>query len=180
MKSTLLTIVLTFLLSGSMKAQSSSIAFKWTPENEKIVSREFRKHFQSSSLSAEEKRKLEDCLIGKLKARYPNGVKTSNAAFLALCEKIGIECKKAVNPNVLYPWNADNEKTLKKETLSMMPPGFSAPEKKAVSDCIVNQLKAQHPKGVYAGFFGSKAFRKEIIKIADRCVIQHLDHKKDR
>lgn len=176
----LLTIVLTFLLSGTMKAQSSSIAFKWTPENEQIVSREFRKHFKSSYLSAGEKRKLEDCLISKLKARYPNGVKTSNAAFLELCEKIGIECRKSVKLNVLYPWNADNEKTLKKETLSMMPEGFSASEKKALSECIVNKLKAQHPKGVYADFFRSKAYRKEIIKIADACVIQHLDNKKNK
>ncbi|NQX43207.1 hypothetical protein SAMN05421820_115123 [Pedobacter steynii] len=178
MKSTLITVILIFLLSGTMKAQSSSIAFKWTPENEKIVSREFRQHFKSSSLSAEEKRKLEDCLISKLKARYPNGVKTTNAAFLDLCEKIGIECKKMVKPNVLYPWSADNEKTLKKETLSMMPEGFSPSEKKAVSDCIVDKLKAQHPKGVYAGFFRSKAYSREIIKIADGCVIKHLDNKK--
>lgn len=174
----LITIVLTFLLSGTMKAQSSSIAFKWTPENEKTVSREFRKHFKSSSLSAGEERKLEDCFISKLKARFPNGVKTTNAAFFDLCEKIGIECRKGLSLNFLYPWNADNEKTLKKETFSMMPKGFSTSEKKAVSDCIVDKLKAQHPKGVSAGFFRSKAYRKEIIKIADACVIRHLDHSK--
>lgn len=174
----LITISLTFLLSGTMKAQTSSIAFKWTPENEKTVSGEFRKNFSSPYLSAGEEKKLEDCFISKLKARYPNGVKTTKAAFLDMCEKIGVECRKGVKLNALYPWSADNEKTLKKETLSMMPEGFSASEKKAVSECIVAKLKAQHPKGVSAGFFGSKAYRKDIIKIADGCVIKHLDHNK--
>ena len=178
MKLTLFTIVLVFLLSGTIKAQSPTMSFDWIPENEKIISREFRNHFKSSNLSAEEKRKLEDCFISKLKAKYPQGVRMTNAAFFNLCERLGVECKKAVNPKFLYPWNTNNVRTLKKQTLNMMPKDFSASEKKAVSECIVNRLQAQHPKGVFEGFFASKAYRKEIIKIADACVIEHLGNSK--
>jgi hypothetical protein len=140
-------LLLVTLILSAFFAYSQDINITWSDEGEKLLREGVDEELTRVGLSESQKQVLITCLMGKLKSRYPDGIKATKEEFKALNYEIGRECAKEANIIGVPKWSAANEESFKRGILRSLPDWGNEDTTNKFVNCFVEGLKVKFPDG---------------------------------
>lgn len=143
----------------------------WSPINETRM-RNYILGSISNEYSSTEKIKLSNCLVTKMKLKYPKGytfTKVNNTVLDSVLKTYAHGCMDEFKLN-LTNWNTPSEATFRAFIINNLGNGLTPKQKSATTDCIVNKLKLQYPAGLSNAIKDSDEYNALILSYFRECM----------
>jgi hypothetical protein len=139
-------LIISFLFTANILS-GQTIVFKWGAEDEKSVRGMVEREIKNQPFSASEKLRFVNCVMGKLKSRFPAGVKMEQSKLLAIKNQYVIECAQNVVHTEVKQWNSGTESELSKTFFAKIPATVDTATRTRLANCVVEKMKQKFPSG---------------------------------
>jgi hypothetical protein len=140
-------VFLLLITISAIPAFSQAVEFAWNADTESLLRKELATAFANWKLPDKDKQALTECVLTKLKQKFPDGVKTDRDAFFAINKEIGRECAEAINYAGVPFWSETSEVGFKNSFAAKLPSIVKPEIKTKLTDCITAELKIKFPEG---------------------------------
>lgn len=141
-----LVLIISFLFTANISS-GQIIAFKWSAGDEKSVRGMIEREIKDQPFSAGEKLRFVNCVMGKMKSRFPAGVKMEQSKLIALKNQYVSECAQDVVHTEVKQWNSNTESGLSKTFFDKIPATVDTATRKRLANCVVEKMKQKFPSG---------------------------------
>jgi hypothetical protein len=130
-----LVLIIGFLFTANISS-GQIIAFKWGAGDEKSVRGMVEREIKDQPFSASEKLRFVNCVMGKMKSRFPGGVKMEKSKLVALKNQYVSECAQDVVHTEVKHWDSNTESGLFKTFFAKIPATIDTATRTRLANCV--------------------------------------------